>query len=138
MRIFYGLAAISLGWLLCSCGGLLYNAQIGNVGRMDKALSSGVSIETKNEAGSTALIIATYSKQPEAVEYLCKKGADVNARNSNGATALHLAAFYDLPAIAEILLTYRPDKTLKDKYGNTPLDYARQYQYARMISLLEK
>jgi len=137
MRNFYSLLTVLVGFILCSCGGLLYNAQTGNIGGMEKSLEHGTSIETENEAGSTALIIAAYSRQAEAVEYLCKKGANVNARNNNGVTALIHAGYYNIYDVAEILLKYGADKTIKDKYGNTALDYAKQFEYTRMIFLIE-
>ena len=137
MRKFYRLAVVLLGFIMFSCGGLLYNAKTGNIDQMEKALEHGASIETKSERGSTALIIATYSRQVEAVEYLCKKGANVNAQDNNGVTALIHAAYYNIYDVAEILLKYGANKTIKDKYGKTALDYAKQYEYTRMISLLE-
>ncbi|BBO74920.1 hypothetical protein DSCW_23370 [Desulfosarcina widdelii] len=82
------IAIVSLAFIICSCGGLLYNAQTGNIELMEKSLEHGTSIEKKNQAGSTALIIAAYSGQNEAVEYLCKNGANVNAQANNGTTAL--------------------------------------------------
>jgi len=138
MRKFYGLAVVLLGFFLCSCGGdLLYNAKIGNVEGIEKALENDVPIESKNELGSTALLIAASSAKAEAVEYLCKKGADVNAQNDNGATALIHAAYYNLFDVAKILVKYNADKTIKDKFGNTALDYAEKFKYTRMISLLK-
>ena len=135
-RFLSKLAVVSVGLVLCSCGGLLYNAKIGNIDNMEAALENGVSIEKQNDAGSTALIIAAYSDQPEAVAYLCKKGANVNAQNKNGVTALHHAAYYNLYEVAEILVTYHADSTIRDRYGNTPLNYAEQYGYTRIVDLL--
>jgi hypothetical protein len=117
MRNFYSLATVLVGFILCSCVGLLHDAKTGNIERMEKSLEYGTSIETKNEAGSTALIVAAYSRQVEAVEYLCKKGADVNAQNNSGVTALIHAAYYNIYDVAEILV--------------------KQHEYTQMISLLE-
>ena len=137
MRNFYSSATVLVVFILCSCGGLLHDAKTGNIEGMEKSLEHGTAIETKNETGSTALIIAAYSRQDEAVEYLCKKGADVNAQNDNGVTALIHAAYYNIYDVAEILVKYGADKTIKDRYGNTALDYAKQNENTRMISLLE-
>jgi hypothetical protein len=67
LRYFHVLAIILVGFNLCSCGGLLHNAKTGNIERMEKSLEHGTPIDTKNEAGSTALMVATYSRQVEAV-----------------------------------------------------------------------
>jgi hypothetical protein len=139
MRKFYGLAVVSLTFILCSCSGIYYAARTGNVERIKEALESGVPIESKSEnLGYTALIVAAYSGKAEAVEYLCKKGADVNAKDNNGATALIQAAYYNHFDVAQILVKYNALKTIKDKYGNTALDYAEQFEFTRIISLLKK
>ena len=137
MRNINRLATVLVVFIICSCGGLLHDAKTGNIERMEKSLEHGTSIETKNEAGSTALIIAAYSRQDEAVEYLCRKGADVNAQNDSGVTALIHAAYYNIYDVAEVLVKYGADQTIKDRYGNTALDYAKQYGHTRIISLLE-
>ena len=137
MRDINGLAIILVGIILCSCSGLLHKAKTGDIEGMEQSLEHGTPIDTRNEAGSTALMIATYSRQVEAVEFLCKKGANLNIQNSNGTTALIHAAYYNIYEAAEILVRYGADKTIEDRYGNTALDYARQFEYNRMISLLE-
>ena len=137
MRNIHIMAIILAGCILCSCGGLLHNAKTGNIERMEKSLEQGVDIDMKNEAGSTALMIAAYSRQDEAVEFLCKKGANLNIQNNNGATALIHAAYYNIYDVAEILVRYGADKTIEDRYGNTALDYAKQFEYNRTISLLD-
>ena len=138
MRKFYGLAVVSLTFILCSCGGIFYAAQTGNVERIEAALENGVPIESKTEnMGSTPLIVAAYNGKAEAVEYLCKKGADVNAQDNKGITALIIAAYYNYFDVAQILVKYNADKTIKDKYGNTALYYAEQYGHTRIISLLK-
>jgi ankyrin repeat protein len=137
MRKALVLAMVGLALMLCSCGDLLYNAKVGNVERIQKALESGVSSEKRDHLGNTPLMLAAFNKQYDALEYLCKKGADVNARNGNGATALIVAAYYNHPDVAKILLKYKADKAIKDYYGNTALYYAEGYSYTEMIALLK-
>jgi uncharacterized protein len=137
MKKFSWLLIVSLFLFLCSCSNILYDARNGNIERIETELNHGFSIETKNQRGDTPLIVAAYSNKPDTVEYLCKKGADVNAKNYNGATALIYAAYYNLLDVAKVLVKYNADKSIKDRYGNTPLSYASQFEYTRMISLLE-
>jgi hypothetical protein len=137
MRKALALAIVGSALMLCSCGDLLYNAKVGNVDRIQKALESGVSTEKRDHAGNTPLMIAAFNKQYEALEYLCKKGADVNARNDRGATALITAAYYNHVDAARILLKCKADRTIKDFYGNTALYYAEYYSYTEMIALLK-
>jgi hypothetical protein len=137
MRKAMVLAMVGLALMLWSCGDLLYNAKVGNVDRIQKALESGVSTEKRDHAGNTPLMIAAFNKQYDALEYLCKRGADVNARNDKGATALIVAAYYNHPEVARILLQCKADKTIKDYFGNTALYYAEAYGYPEMIALLK-
>ena len=130
-------AIIFSALFFCSCTGLLYNSKIGNVDGIRKALESGVPIDTRNQADRTALMIATYNKQPEAVEYLCSMGANINAQDRSGCTALLYASYYNILEVAKILIKYDADITIKDRYGNTPLDYAEENEYLRMIAVLK-
>lgn len=137
MRSLYAFTTVLLVFVLCSCAGLLYSAKVNDVDGIKKALDSGTDIDFRDNQGRTALNIAAYSKNPEAVEYLCKMGADVNAKDDNGCTALIHAAYYNIVDVAKILLKYNADQTIPDRHGKTPLDYARDYDYQSMITLLE-
>jgi uncharacterized protein len=137
MRKLYALVIAALALMLCSCGDLLYNAKIGNIERIQAGIASGTSIEKRDHAGNTPLMVAAINKQYAAIEYLCKNGADVNARNDNGATALIMAAYYNHVDVAKVLVKCNADKTLKDRYGNTALDYAEQFQYPLMVVVLK-
>lgn len=123
---------------LCACGGLLYNAKTGDVERIKEALDSGDPIDKIDEQGRTALMIASYSGNAEAVEYLCQAGASLNLQEPfKKCTALLYAAYYNHVDVAEILLKYGADPTITDRYGNTPLYYAEEYLYGHMIQLLK-
>ena len=137
MRRALVLAMVGAAFMLCSCGDLLYNAKVGNVDRIQKALESGVSAEKRDHAGNTPLMLAAFNQQYAALEYLCTHGADVNARNERGATALITAAYYNHVDAARTLLKCKADKTIKDYYGNTALYYAEYYSYPEMVALLK-
>ena len=137
MQRLYALSTVLLVFVLCSCTGLLHSAKVNDVDGIKKALDSGTDIDFRDNRGRTALNIAAYSKNAEAVEYLCQMGADVNAKDNNGCTALIHAAYYNIVDVARILLKYNADQTITDRHGNTPLDYARDYGYQSMITLLE-
>lgn len=123
---------------LLSCGGLFYSAKTGNVEGIKKSLEKGTPIDKTDEQGRTALMIAAYSGNAEAVEYLCQQGAKVNLQDPyNKCTALLYATYYNFVDVAEILLRYDADPTITDKYGHTPVYYAEEFLYGHMIQLFK-
>ncbi len=140
MRIFNATMTILLGLILCSCSytDILYSAKVGDIGGIKNAIEKGESIEKRNQVGRTALMMATYHKNPEAMVYLLDAGADINAQDQNGTTALIHAVFYNQLEETKILLKYNPDQSVKDRYGYTAWQYADKYRYIDMLKLLEE
>jgi ankyrin repeat protein len=124
--------------ILTSCTGLLHSAKVGDIDGMKRAIEKGESIEKRNHIGRTALMMATYHKNPKAIGYLCDAGADINAQDQNGATALIHAVYYNQLKETKILLKYNPDQSIKDKFGYTAWQYADKYRYIDMLKLLEE
>jgi uncharacterized protein len=56
-------------------------------------LSSGVDIDTRDEHGSTPLMISTFNGKEEVATLLIRSGADVHAQDTMGYGPLHWAAF---------------------------------------------
>lgn len=64
-------------------------ARSGNLTQLENLLGDPeVDVNAQNQKGYTALILASYNNQPEAVKFLLEKGADVNKPDSGGNTAL--------------------------------------------------
>lgn len=59
---------------------------------MKSLLASGISPNTQDKYGRTALHAAALLGQPELTRFLLSKGADVNARDRDGRTALMVSA----------------------------------------------
>ena len=137
MKVLHYIIMLSVALLLFSCSDIIYSAKVGNIDGIKKSLENDISIETKNPNGATPLIVAAYSRQPEAVLYLLNNGANINATDKNGCTPLIYAAYYNDYETAKVLIEFGADTNIKDRYGNTAHDYASQYEYTKISNLLE-
>ena len=67
-------------------------------------LSKGSDINTKDNKGETALMIAAETHKKEILEMLLSKGADVNIKSDIGETALSKAESRNNSDIVELLI----------------------------------
>lgn len=69
----------------------------------EQLIKAGADVNTRNDYGTTALMLATINGQTDTVKKLIKAGADVNAKNDDGLTALQLASEQNNTEIVNIL-----------------------------------
>ena len=106
-------------------------AKAGNIEAVMKAIEVGLDINDVDNAGETALEIATIEGHIDIVVLLIDKGADVNFKNSSGFTALHTAAFFRHKEIVEIFIQKGADvnaiatawEDMSREKKMTPLDW---------------
>ena len=97
-----------------------YDAQLveaaakGSVKRMHLLLTAGADVNTSRADGTTALMAAVQSRNPEAVQLVLDAGAGVHAKNAKGETALHLAAAGGNRKVVELLLKKGADSNEGD------------------------
>ena len=60
-------------------------------------------VDTRDEYGNTALMVACQNGQNKIAKMCVRYGADVNAQNARGNTALHFASAYGFAALADWL-----------------------------------
>lgn len=91
-------------------------------------LDSGVSVESRDESGSTPLMLAAAFGATDIVELLLKRGANLEAKDKDGTTALHWAAcdcaVIDKPDSfdsVKMLLEKGASINARDKNGLTPV-----------------
>ncbi len=99
-------------------------AQHGDADALWVALATGSDPNAANADGMTALHIAAWWQQPEAVRPLLAVGADVHARDRRGRTPLHYAALGGEKHTVELLLATGANVNAVDAQGETPLHLA--------------
>eukprot|EP00057_Strongylocentrotus_purpuratus_P024854 XP_011679328.1 PREDICTED: ankyrin repeat domain-containing protein 27 [Strongylocentrotus purpuratus] len=87
--------------------------------------ASGLSVNSRNQEGYTALHVAALHGHEALVDVLLRRGASVNQKNgsSQQCTPLHLACQCNHPKIVSKLLQHAAKCNIKDVRGNTPLHY---------------
>jgi hypothetical protein len=86
----------------------------------------------------TPLLLAAAYASPEAVKLLLDAGAKVNVQDTRGMTPLMLAISSDRPdpRVIRLLLEHRADPGIQSKIGESSLDWARKFQHAEVMKLL--
>ncbi|KAL9961101.1 hypothetical protein ACROYT_G029985 [Oculina patagonica] len=120
------------GWNL-----LHYSSQGGNPVIIELMLSHVPSIDSINDGGVTALMVAAaFSGKLQAVEYLLAKGADPSPEDNNGWNSLHWASYGGNTAVIEKILSYGIDIESRDKDGSTPLMLAQERGKSEAVTYL--
>ena len=105
-------------------------------------VASAKSPEVKNGplglASFTALILAGAYGGPETIQALLEQGGNMNAQDSRGMTPLMLAISTDRADLRTIRLLLRKgaDPNVKSSNGETALDWARKFQSAQVMEML--
>ncbi|MEY3202269.1 MAG: hypothetical protein RIR70_1819 [Pseudomonadota bacterium] len=97
-------------------------AQINGI--ITAAIKAGVSPESRDDFGRTALHHAAEHRQVEAIRTLLANGARVDAANDEGCTAAHIAASLGDVASLEVLRAAGANLDARSKSRTTPLHWA--------------
>lgn len=85
-------------------------------------LDNGVSIESRNDDGETALLMAAKNNAVKPMKVLLRLGADRLALGPDQRTLLHMACNEGaLDAIRHVVERLSPEMNARDVYGQTPL-----------------
>lgn len=85
----------------------LQAARGGQVKALQRLLAQGVAINTRDDKGNTALMLAVTHRQLNTVRILLDRGADPTLVNDEGLTALRLANQMNMPDMVQLLQTPR-------------------------------
>ena len=101
-------------------------------------IQAGYDLNTADEKGYTALILAAYNGHAETVEQLIVGGADACAEDKRGNTALMGAIFKGELRIAKRLLATECDPDQRNNAGQTPAMYAALFQREALLEALRE
>lgn len=125
----------SLG-LTANSATLLRAADNGSVKTVNLALQAGVSPNSQNAQGWTALMFAAHGSSLDIVELLLARDAQPNMKNETGATALIIAARNNHAAVTQALLRRGATINTTDRQGRTALMHAAEMGHAVTVRTL--
>jgi ankyrin repeat protein len=93
-------------------------------------------INTHDERGSTALILAAYHNNLEVSKYLLEQGADTEARDKMGYTALMGASFKGYAEMVKLLIGTGASIEADNGSGSTALTFAATFGKPHIVNIL--
>ena len=112
-------------------------ARRGDVPMLETFIEAGYALNTQDEKGYTALILAAYHGHGPAVERLLAAGADACAQDKRGNTALMGAIFKGEVQIAHRLLSTDCSPDQRNGAGRTAAMYAGLFKRAELLDALK-
>ncbi len=103
---------------------------------IEQFVEAGLPINSVNEKGYTALMIATYHGHKQTVNQLLALGANACLEDKRGNTALMAAIFRGEFSIAKTLMKQDCDTEHANKAGQTAEAFAAQFGQQHVLALL--
>lgn len=113
-------------------------AKANDVVQLARLLDDGCLIDERDYRGYSALMLAGYAGNLEAVELLLSRGADPNTSDLFGNTVLMGAAYKGFARIVHRLLNAGADLTATNYGGLDARGFALTYERAEVLAVLEQ
>ena len=95
----------------------------GRYKKLEEALDFGFVVDSSDDHGNTALIVACQNLNKRMVELLLLRGADINHQNAQGNTPMHYAMAYDPEGkLGEFLIQEGADDSIENSIGLSVYD----------------
>lgn len=101
--------------------GFMQASEAGNTRAIQIFLSSGVSIDTRDERNWTPLMISSFNGKEAVAFLLIQNGAKIDAQDHNGYSPIHWAAFNGFSNVVSLLLRNGANANALSNFGWTPL-----------------
>jgi len=102
-----------------STSALLKTIHEGDITECIRLLKNGISSNTADDKGLTALMVAASTNKYDIAKLLIEQGADVNKSSASGLTALHYAALENAVKIAQLLIDNNANLEATMRYSST-------------------
>ncbi|NQD74279.1 ankyrin repeat domain-containing protein [Pseudomonas sp. CM27] len=115
----------------------LHNAaRINDVRTLQQLLKQGARLDSRDEQGRTALMVATQDNQIAAAQALIEAGADVNAKDNINDSPYLYAGARGLNDILQLTLSHGADLKSTNRYGGTALIPAAERGHVETVQML--
>ena len=115
---------------------LIQASKKGDLDKIQRLLSEGIDINSRNKDGATILMRASYDGCLQVVKALLEKNADVNAHNKDGWTGLMLASAMGHADVVHALIGSQVKIDAQNKDGWSSLMIATYYGHFDVIKVL--
>ena len=105
---------------------------------MQALLDLGADPAAETNDGAGAVLLATRSRELDAVRFTVELGLDVNAHPRGRRSAFHTAIRVGEDAIVEYLAANGADFDARDQFGRTPLEEAEFEAPTHTIELMRR
>jgi len=109
-----------------------------DVPMLERLISKGADIQSKDRSGLTKLHMVCISGNKDAAEFLINNGAEINVRANNGATPLFNAAVSGHADIVELLINKGADINMPSQVGRTPIAMAKGKRMTEVVDILRQ
>ncbi|WP_107850604.1 ankyrin repeat domain-containing protein [Oceanimonas marisflavi] len=108
----------------------------GDAPRISTLLDAGAKLESRDDNGRTALMLATRHHRVEAARVLIEAGADVNAKDDIHDSPYLYAGASGYNDILELTLAHGADLASTNRYGGTALIPAAERGHVETVNML--
>ena len=116
--------------------GFMQASEAGNIQAIKAFLSSGLSLETRDERDWTPLMISAFNGREEAALLLIKCGAKTDAKDINGYSPIHWAAFNGFDKVVKLLIQSGANPNALSNFGWTALMQAATRGHIMVVAQL--